>query len=520
MIPASFDLAQVAPAAAGAFALLMLIVLVRLVRGSRSRKTSAAIVQAVQPAGDPAAPQRSKWARRLTYVAALASSAIAAQGMFLWLRDVLGFHPIAAAFACAFVELAMLVSALQARDNLKHPPHTTGPDGKAVWVFAALSGVLSASHATSVSEAFGRLAVTLVAGWLWERSLRIERTALTGKSSTLRWTLTPTRLLIRLGWADPTTRDSNEIAVERRIDDYVRAIYALHLANETGKARKIKSATSRWERAYRRAVEYARVDIDPAAAETITVKVDAIRERRMLVERIGTRPDAYATARTAHLPSGAVRLAEITPGTRTDLAPAEPVRHAEAAARTGDTSDRRTAVDPYGLARTEAPRTAQPRTEDAPAQPVRFPEPAKPVRHAESRTAAEPVDRDELIAELRDEILAAAERGEKWTPDYLALEARTGFRRSWCEKVVREARSNTIRTDRPVPARMAEPRTAEDAPGRTADAEATRTDDGTEDRTASSEDAPRTALQPAAAPQPVPDTRTDDVDDLDGEAAA
>ena len=31
--------------------------------------------------------------------------------------------------------------------------------------------------------------------------------------------------------------------------------------------------------------------------------------------------------------------------------------------------------------------------------------------------------------------------GERWTPDYSALMQRTGFRRSWCEKAVRDART-------------------------------------------------------------------------------
>lgn len=50
------------------------------------------------------------------------------------------------------------------------------------------------------------------------------------------------------------------------------------------------------------------------------------------------------------------------------------------------------------------------------------------------------VDRSALVAELAGEIRAAAAAGQQWRPDYEALQERTGFRRSWCEKAVRAAR--------------------------------------------------------------------------------
>jgi hypothetical protein len=51
------------------------------------------------------------------------------------------------------------------------------------------------------------------------------------------------------------------------------------------------------------------------------------------------------------------------------------------------------------------------------------------------------VDRAALVAGLADQIRDAIASGERWTPDYDALMARTGFRRSWCEKAVRDART-------------------------------------------------------------------------------
>ena len=54
------------------------------------------------------------------------------------------------------------------------------------------------------------------------------------------------------------------------------------------------------------------------------------------------------------------------------------------------------------------------------------------------------VDRSALVAELADQIRDAISSGERWVPDYDALMERTGFRRSWCEKAVRDARTQAF----------------------------------------------------------------------------
>jgi hypothetical protein len=63
------------------------------------------------------------------------------------------------------------------------------------------------------------------------------------------------------------------------------------------------------------------------------------------------------------------------------------------------------------------------------------------------------VDRAAIVAELADQIRDAIEAGDRWQPDYPALIQRTGFRRSWCEKVVRDARTAAFRTAVTPPAR-------------------------------------------------------------------
>ena len=62
-----------------------------------------------------------------------------------------------------------------------------------------------------------------------------------------------------------------------------------------------------------------------------------------------------------------------------------------------------------------------------------------------------------IVAELAEQIRDAIEAGDRWRPDYDALMERTGFRRSWCEKAVRDARTAAFRTAVRAPARTASP---------------------------------------------------------------
>ena len=93
------------------------------------------------------------------------------------------------------------------------------------------------------------------------------------------------------------------------------------------------------------------------------------------------------------------------------------------------------------------------------------------------------VDRAALVAGLADQIRDAISSGERWAPDYDALMERTGFRRSWCEKAVRDARTAAFAAPRhrlhgpgpygrlaPVPTRPPRrPSPSTDRPGRGSD---------------------------------------------------
>jgi hypothetical protein len=89
-------------------------------------------------------------------------------------------------------------------------------------------------------------------------------------------------------------------------------------------------------------------------------------------------------------------------------------------------------------------RDQQDRTEvpDRTEEPVSAePEPTADPVHTETDRTGLAASREAVVASLAEEIRDAIEAGERWHPDYPALMERTGRRRSWCEKAVRDART-------------------------------------------------------------------------------
>lgn len=101
--------------------------------------------------------------------------------------------------------------------------------------------------------------------------------------------------------------------------------------------------------------------------------------------------------------------------------------------RTAATPD--TALAPYGPPAVLPPYGPTP---DAPPRTGAGTDAAQPVRNGSAGTGrpGSGIDREGLIAELAAQIVADPD----WRPDYGALQKRTGCRRSYCEKLVREAR--------------------------------------------------------------------------------
>jgi hypothetical protein len=152
------------------------------------------------------APDRSPARRaqslslRAAAATAVVPTALAAQGMVMVGRDALGLQLAFAVALAAFLELALISSALLAR-SAAMAGRPAGADAAAVWVFSAVSGVFSAAHeligpldpatgqrgwqhdSLSLLAAGVRIAAPLVAAWLWERVLVSARRAAASRSA-------------------------------------------------------------------------------------------------------------------------------------------------------------------------------------------------------------------------------------------------------------------------------------------------------------------------------------------------
>jgi len=167
----------------------------------------------------------------LTIIAAALATAVSASGMWKFFTDILGETPLRIAFF-AFIEIALFASALLARSRLLRDPQTgtTGIDGIAVWVLAALTASLSALDSDSFREVCLRLVAPLVAAWMWERALAAERNVRLGKTARrINWAITPERILVWLRLADARDRDVSQVDRARRRAKLGRARLHLHL---------------------------------------------------------------------------------------------------------------------------------------------------------------------------------------------------------------------------------------------------------------------------------------------------
>ncbi|MEO3860846.1 hypothetical protein [Acrocarpospora sp. B8E8] len=158
----------------------------------------------------------------LTVVAASIATGVSAQGMWRFSGDVLGFDGPLQLLLFAFIEVAVITSAVRARRNMREN-FSAGVDGLAVWALTCLSAVLSAMDARSLPEALFRLAAPLVAAWLWERGMAIERHRISGRQR-IHWRLTPERVLVRWGLADASDRTASDVDAQRRLIRFGLAI--------------------------------------------------------------------------------------------------------------------------------------------------------------------------------------------------------------------------------------------------------------------------------------------------------
>lgn len=135
-------------------------------------------------------PTRSRPLMMATVTAALIPTVLSAQGMVLVGHDALGLPLTAAIGLASFLELALLVSALSAREaTLKGRSART--DLTATWAFSLLSGCLSALHEVisdagtdprHLLAATVRIVAPLVACWLWHRIVSADAETAAGRT--------------------------------------------------------------------------------------------------------------------------------------------------------------------------------------------------------------------------------------------------------------------------------------------------------------------------------------------------
>ncbi|MER7361977.1 hypothetical protein [Nonomuraea wenchangensis] len=191
----------------------------------------------------------------LTWVMAGIATSVSASGMWKFAGDVLQLDGFWRVLFFAFIEGAIVISALRARRSMRES-YTAGLDGIAVWALAALTAVLASIDAKSAGEMVFRLAAPMVAAWLWERGMRLERRKLRGLSG-INWRLTPERILVRLGLAEATDRTASEVDAHRRITRVALAAKKVHLLRSANaSARKLRRAAAELDKRLDQAVEH------------------------------------------------------------------------------------------------------------------------------------------------------------------------------------------------------------------------------------------------------------------------
>lgn len=219
----------------------------------------------------------------LTIVAASIATGVSAQGMWRFSGDVLGLDGPLRLLLFAFIEVAIITSAVRARRNMREN-FSAGIDGIAVWALTCLTAVLSSMDARSLPEAVFRLAAPLVAAWLWERGMAIERHRIRG-TGRINWRFTPERLLVRLGLAEVSDRTASEVDAHRRLTRVALAAKRAKALREAGASeRKMRAALAKLDKAMDQAVEHTGLAVDPGRQEALLAQIAALYNTSALID--------------------------------------------------------------------------------------------------------------------------------------------------------------------------------------------------------------------------------------------
>ncbi|MFI6735662.1 hypothetical protein ACIBI9_22305 [Nonomuraea sp. NPDC050451] len=219
----------------------------------------------------------------LTIVAASIATGVSAQGMWRFSGDVLGLDGPLRLLLFAFIEVAIITSAVRARRNMREN-FSAGIDGIAVWALTCLTAVLSSMDARSLPEAVFRLAAPLVAAWLWERGMAIERHRIRG-TGRINWRLTPERLLVRIGLAEVSDRTASEVDAHRRLTRVALAAKRAKALRENGASeRKMRVALAKLDKAMDQAVEHTGLAVNQARQEALLAQIAALYNTSALID--------------------------------------------------------------------------------------------------------------------------------------------------------------------------------------------------------------------------------------------
>lgn len=239
----------------------------------------------------------------LTVVAAVIATIVQADGMWIFFRDIVPVPVYLRVLMFAFLEVALFTSGLRARRNIKETEeHAAGVDGIAVWVLAGISGTLASTTAGSVRGALLRLTAAAVAAWLWERGLAGERRRARKtdrqRGSRINWRVTPERLLVSLGLAEPAARTAGDVDAHRRLHRVARAAKRLRVLKQTGAASwRQARALRRLDTATARAVEHAGLASDAGRQTELLAQLGALVGAAQLADITPPVPWATPAAR-------------------------------------------------------------------------------------------------------------------------------------------------------------------------------------------------------------------------------
>lgn len=227
---------------------------------------------------------------KLTFLVALIIAGISAQGMGKFFYDKLDFPLELVIGIGGVLELAAFTCALRARRNIRDPKiGKAGVDGIAVWVVTVLSGLFAAMEADELEVRLFRLAMPLLAAWLWERGMAIERRHAGG--STIHWRFTLERVLVWLRIAEPTGRTASEVDAHRRLTRVAKAAARVRALRTSGAAEwRVALAQGRLERATRAAVVHAGLAQDPERQRALLAQLGSLYNADELVNLTPTAP--------------------------------------------------------------------------------------------------------------------------------------------------------------------------------------------------------------------------------------